>query len=55
MRLDRFCRLVGTEPLFTIFIAPPVGRTVPLCESLIPNFTILSYANHSGLWFNNYL
>ena len=55
MRPDRFRRLVRMESLFTIFIAPPVGRTVPLCESLIPNFTDLSYTNRSGLWFNNYL
>ena len=54
MRLDRFCCLVRMESLFTIFIVPPVGRTVPLCELLIPNFTDLSYMNCSGLWFNNY-
>ena len=55
MQLDRFHCLVRMESLFTIFIVPPVGRTVPLRELLIPNFTHLSYVNHSGLWFNNYL
>ena len=41
MRLNCFHRLVHMESIFTIFISPPVGRTVPLCESLIPNFTDL--------------
>ena len=55
MRPDCFCRLVGMESLFTIFILPPVGRTVALRMSLIRNFTNLSYMNCSGLWLNNYL
>ena len=55
MRLDHFRRLVHMESIFTIFISPSVGRTVPLCKSLIPNFTDLSYMNFSGLWINNYL
>ena len=54
MQLDCFHHLVCMESLFTIFIVPPVGWTVPLRELLIPNFTHLSYANRSGLWFNNY-
>ena len=55
MRLDHFHCLVGMESLFTIFILPPVHRTVPLRKSLISNFTNLSYMNCSGLWLNKYL
>ena len=55
IQLDRFCCLVGMVSLFTIFISPPVGQTVPLCKSLIPNFMNLSYMNCSGLWLDNYL
>ena len=49
MRLDRLRRLIKGPRIFTIFVAPPSGRTVALRMYFNPTF-IHNYLHHSQLF-----